>query len=187
MQGLTYFAGMMVLFAAMIFGQSSPSTPSSDPSNSSSSSAQSQDGISNPDRPAQAQTNSGATKSQEGTAQPDTTVRDQQNSTTSTAGANGESNTPPSSSNMGTSSNSNKKMEGTEQEPSTQPKDKAPRNGNSVDQQPNSSSSPNSAPPQAFLIEGPAARAVSTHTPDPGTCMNPAALQDGQAGTNPPC
>jgi hypothetical protein len=29
----------------------------------------------------------------------------------------------------------------------------------------------------------PGARAMATHTPDPGTCMNPASLQNGQDAT----
>lgn len=49
----------------------------------------------------------------------------------------------------------------------------------------------NSAAPHAALTQGPAARAAATHTPDPGTCMNPDALQTTENGvqtnTGSPC
>jgi len=37
----------------------------------------------------------------------------------------------------------------------------------------------------AYMNQTPAQRAAATHTPDPGTCMNPAALQTGEGGTPP--
>ncbi len=180
MTGLTYFAALAVLFAAMIFGQSSTSNPSSDPSNSSKS-AQTQSSTNTDQSGQNSHTTKGAkTPGQESqSGVPDTTVRDQQRSTTSTTGASGQNNQPPSTSTMGTSSTGSDKMEGTEQEPSTQPQLNTP-----ADQQPNSSTNPSSTP-QAYLIQTPAARAVATHTPDPGTCMNPAALQTASDGSQP--
>jgi len=53
------------------------------------------------------------------------------------------------------------------------------------DQQPSSSTSGSSPQAQAYLTQTPAARAVATHTPDPGTCMNPAALQAAENGNQP--
>jgi len=59
-----------------------------------------------------------------------------------------------------------------------------PLTGTATDQQPNPSTNPSSPSPAAVLLQVPAARAAATHTPDPGTCMNPAALQTGR-GTQP--
>ena len=65
--------------------------------------------------------------------------------------------------------------------------------GQSVTQPSTSTGSISATPdsPHTALTPGPAARAAATHTPDPGTCMNPVALETGQNGgeTNPasPC
>ena len=70
------------------------------------------------------------------------------------------------------------------------PQQTAPQNTPSPDQQPNPSTQPDATTPHAALLQTPAARAVATHTPDPGTCMNPASLQtsgDGTAVAPPPC
>ena len=97
---------------------------------------------------------------------PDTTIRDQQHSTTSSTGASAQNNNAPSPASRGTSSNP--------------PEATVPSN-----------TSPSSPPPQASLTQTPAARAAATHTPDPGTCMNPAALEPGANGAPrrpvPPC
>jgi len=173
MQGLTFFATAMVLFAAMIFGQSAPSTPS-DPSNSSKSSAQSQNQT-NSDSSGRAATDRNRSRMhdrQSNNGVPDTTVRDQQRSTTSTTGVSGPSDTQPSTSTMGTSG---KTPAAKEPSTTTPPSD----------QQPNSSTSPSPLEPQAALKQTPATRAAATHTPDPGTCMNPAAVQTAENG-NPP-
>ncbi|MGA7459677.1 MAG: hypothetical protein WBW69_05595 [Candidatus Korobacteraceae bacterium] len=149
MRGLTYFAAMMALFAAMIFAQSSTSA-SSDQSNSSQSSAQSQDQT-NSDASGHSSRDKNASRMHDHHADnsaPDTTVR-----------------TPATN------------------EPSTMTRPS--------DQQPNSSTSSSSPQAQAYLMQTPAARAVATHTPDPGTCMNPAALQaaenSNQPRPGPPC
>jgi spore germination protein GerM len=136
MRGLTYFAAMMALFAAMIFAQSSTSTPS-DQSSSSQSSAQSQN-----------QTNS------------DTSSRDKNRSRMHDHHAD-------------TSAPTVRSPAASEPSTMTRPSD----------QQPSSSTSQTSS--QAYLAQTPAARAVATHTPDPGTCMNPAALQAAENGNQP--
>jgi len=173
MQGLTFFATAMVLFAAMIFGQS-PTTPPSDQSNSSQSSAQSQNQTNSDTgkHPSRDANGSRMHDRRPENSPPDSTVRDQQPSTTSTTGASGQSNTQPSTSTMGTSGRTP-----AAHEPSTT----APPS----DQQPNSSASPSSPQPQAYLMQTPGARAAATHTPDPGTCMNPAALQAAESGNQP--
>jgi hypothetical protein len=128
MKGLTYFAALMALFAAMILAQSSSSTPSGQ-SNSSQSAAQSQNG--------------------------------------STASSGRHTNKPRMQDRASDATASSNPIR---------------------DQQPASSTTPSS--PQ-LLTQTPAARAAATHTPDPGTCMNPAALEPTPAGTpphhGPPC
>jgi len=173
MKGLTYFAAMMALFAAMIFAQSSTSTPS-DQSNSAKPAAQSQDTRTNDTSQRTSRSTNGGRMhdrpADNGT--PDTTVRDQQGSTTSTTGASGQNNAQPSPSTMGTTGRTPAAKE---------PSSTAPP----ADQQPNSSSSPSSPQPRAYLTQTPATRAAATHTPDPGTCMNPAALQAAENGNQP--
>jgi cytoskeletal protein RodZ len=129
MKGLTYFAAMMALFAAMILAQSSTQTPS-DQSNSSKPSAPLQNETNNDNSKRTSRDSNGSRMHDHhpGNSVPDPTVRGQQ---------------------------------------------------------PNSSSSPSSPQPQAYPTQTPAARAAATHTPDPGTCMNPAALQAAENG-NPP-
>lgn len=173
MRGLTYFAALMALFAAMIFAQSSSSTPS-DQSNSSKPSAQSQNDA-NSDTLGRTSRDKNGSRMHDHHADnsaPDTTVRDQQHSTTSTTGVSGQSNPQTSTSTMGTTG----RTAGANEPSATTPPS---------DQQPNSSTSPSSPRPQAYLMQTPAARAVATHTPDPGTCMNPAALQTTESGVQP--
>jgi hypothetical protein len=138
MKGLTYFAALMALFAAMIFAQSSTSTPSSK------SSAQSQ-AQTNSDTSRHGSRDANGSRMHDHPAEavaPDTTVR-----------------TPAAN------------------EPSTMTRPSDP--------QPSSSISRSSPQSQAYLTQTPAARAVATHTPDPGTCMNPAALQAAENGNQP--
>jgi hypothetical protein len=61
----------------------------------------------------------------------------------------------------------------------------SPQTGSTTDQQPNSSSSPTTPTPHLVMNQTPAGRALTTHTPDPGTCMNPVALQTGQYPASP--
>ena len=190
MTKMLYLAAMALLGLGMTMAQST--TPTSDPSNSSKP-AQTQNG---------AASNSGAADSSQTTGKPsarhqhqanrrqdkvpDPTVRDQQSSTTSTTGASGQNSGTPSTSNMGTA--------GSNPEPENTP----PANrtgeqpgGEPTDQQPNSSSPPSQ--PHLVMNSTPGARAAATHSPDPGTCMNPASLQTSEAGgttmpsSNPNC
>lgn len=143
MKGLTYFAAAMALFAAMIFAQSSTSTPG-DQSNSSKSSAQSQDQTNN-DTPRHGARDTNGSRMHDhhaDTVAPDTTGR-----------------TPAAN----------------------EPRSAAPL----ATQQPNFPTRPTAPQSQAYLTQTPAARAVATHTPDPGTCMNPAALQAAENGNQP--
>ena len=117
MKGLTYFAAMAVLAAALIFAQSA--TPSSDTGKPT---AQSQNDVTHTVALNQNSGHSGASK---------------------------------------------------------------PQRGPSPDQQAIPLSNPSSAPPQPYVDQTPAVRSVATHTPDPGTCMNPAALQTAEDGSQP--
>jgi hypothetical protein len=191
MNRLALLTAMALLGIGLTLAQNTQSTkPLSDQSNSSNQSTQPQS--SEPATPGKDQ-NAGAMPSHQAGQQgkgdpahsglPDTTVRDQQNSTTSTTGAAGQDNTPPSPSTMGTSGST----PGASEPPQQQT---APQNTPSPDQQPNPSTQPDATTPHAALLQTPAARAVATHTPDPGTCMNPASLQtsgDGTAVAPPPC
>ncbi len=183
MTKLVYLAAMALLGLGLTMAQTS--TPASDPSNSSKP-TQTQNG---------AESNSGAADSSQTTGKPsarhqhqanrrqdkvpDPTVRDQQSSTTSTTGASGQNNGTPSTSNRGTT--------GTNPEPENTPP--ANRTGEQpgaepTDQQPNSSSPPSQ--PHLVMNSSPGARAAATHSPDPGTCMNPAALDAGANGATLP-
>jgi hypothetical protein len=142
MRGLTYFAAVMALFAAMIFAQSSTSAASGQ-SNSNNSSAQSQSQT-NSDTPRHGSRDTNGSRMHDHHAEaiaPDTTGR--------TASTN-------------------------------EPRSTAP-----PVQQPNFPTRPTAPQSQAYLTQTPAARAVATHTPDPGTCMNPAALQAAENGSQP--
>jgi hypothetical protein len=181
MDRLAYLAAMALLGIGLTMAQNTNSNPSSDPSNSSNHSVQ-----------AQSSTSAGAGEqlpskgsrhyrtAADSQADVPNTVQDQQNSTTSTTGVSGQTHHQPSSA-MSTPDSA---AQGNQR--STVPQNDAP-----VDQQPNSSNSPGSNPPHAALTQGPVARAAATHTPDPGTCMNPAALQpaqaNGQTTTSSPC
>lgn len=176
MTKLAYLAAMALLGLGLTAAQNS-----STPSDSSNSSKPSQNGAatgtSKSGVPDQAPT--GNKKSRRQTGLPDTTVRDHPSSTPSTTGASGQSDTQPSNSTMGTSGST----PGTD---NPQPSDNGastPQSGSPTDQQPNSSSSP-IAPNSHLMNKTPGARAMATHTPDPGTCMNPA-VQTGQYPSQP--
>ena len=183
---LALLTAMALLGIGLLLAQNTQSTkPLSDQSNSSNASTQQQS--SEPTTPNKEQ-QSGALPNHEAGQQgkgdpahqglPDTTVRDEQKSTTSTTGAAGQDNNQPSPSTMGTTGST----PGASEPPQTQT---APQNATPPDQQPNPSTQPDAATPHAQLMQTPAARAVATHTPDPGTCMNPAALQTSADGTQP--
>lgn len=175
MKKLGYLGAMAILGSGLTMAQSA-STPS-DPSNSTKS-AQTGTPTANgtPNSGVSDQTAPGKPNRRQPGKVRDTTVRDQQSSTTSTTGASGQSDSRPSSSTVGTAGST----PGTE---NSTPADNGSSNlqsGTSTDQQPNSSSNPSTPTPHLVMNETPAARAVATHTPDPGTCMNPAAVQTGQ-------
>jgi hypothetical protein len=181
---LVYLAAMALLGLGLTMAQSG--TPASDASNSS--------------KPAQAQTGTASSSGTQDSGQhagkaagkrkqradqpqnkiPDPTVQDQQSSTTSTTGAAGDNNSTAPSSSMGTT--------GSNPEPeSTTPADGKgqQRNGNSKDQEPNSTR-PMNPQPHLVMNSAPAARAAATHSPDPGTCMNPVALPSGASASHDP-
>jgi len=139
MKGLTYFAAVMALFAAMIFAQSSTSAPGGQ-SNSNNSVAQSPSQTNNATPRHASRDTNGARMHDHHAGAPDMTGR-----------------TPSAN----------------------EPRSTAPP----PDQQPNFPTRPTQS--QAYLTQTPAARAVATHTPDPGTCMNPAALQATDSGSQP--
>jgi hypothetical protein len=178
MTKLFYLAAMALLGLGLTMAQNT--TPASDSSNSSrpnqaqSSTANDSTTTSHSDSKVPARNHRQSDRTDQRV--PNTTVQDQQSSTTSTTGASGQNNTTPSTSTMGTTGST--------------PDDEHPapiRNGTSTDQQPNSSSSPTPTP-HAMLNATPATRAMATHSPDPGTCMNPVALQTGAAPPpNPNC
>lgn len=179
MTKLAYLTAMALLGIGMTLAQSAQSTkPSSDQSNSSTASGQVQSGSSSTDevQPAPHRHHRKGEPSQSNV--PDTTVRDQQSSTTSTTGAAGQDNSQAPTSKMGTTGNTPAAGE-------RAPEDKrqtVPQNASPTDQQPNTTSSPSAPSPQARLLQTPGARAAATHTPDAGTCMNPAALEVPQNG-----
>ena len=189
MNRLALLTAMALLGIGLLLAQNTQSTkPLSDQSNSSNASSQpqsSEPATSSKDRQSGAMPNHQAGQQGKGDPAhqglPDAAVRDEQNSTTSTTGAAGQNNTPPSSSTMGTTGST----PGASEPPQTQT---APQSTTPPDQQPNPSSQPEPTP-HAQLMQTPAARAVATHTPDPGTCMNPAALPSSADGTPaaPPC
>jgi FtsZ-interacting cell division protein ZipA len=182
MNRLAYLAAMALLGIGLTLAQNTK--PSSDPSNSSNTSSQPQSDNSAPQASGKDQIDAGSAKRhRNGSASskdavPDPTIHDQQGSTTSTTDPSGQSNRQPSTSTMGTAGSTPGTPE--QKQPATMP-----QNGTPPDQQPNSSTGPDTATPHAALLQTPAARAVSTHTPDPGTCMNPAALQTAADGTQP--
>lgn len=177
MTKLLYLAAMAFLGLGLTIAQNT--SPATDSSNSS--------------KPPQAQSGSAATSSnpaeqnahpkgrhhsQQGV--PDTTVQDQQGSTTSATDPSGQDRRRSSTSKMGTTGSTpepESTAPQTDRRPQTE-RQSTPQNGTPTDQQPNSSSSP-TTPPQMTMNQTPGARAMATHTPDPGTCMNPASLQAG--------
>ncbi len=183
MKRLAYLAAMVLLGIGLTLAQNAQNTkPSSDQSNSSDPSAQAQSGRTSNDQTSGNMPSHHRPKGQASrSAVPDATIHDQQSSTTSTTGPGGQNNTQPSTSTMGTTGST----PGADQVRPDNNGATMPQTANPPDQQPNSTSSPDSAPPHAYLLQTPAARAVSTHTPDPGTCMNPAALQTNADGSQP--
>ena len=200
MTRLALLTAMALLGIGLLLAQNTSSTkPLSDQSNSSNASAQSQS--SEPTTPSKDEQSGTLPNHQAGRqgkgnpeheALPNTAVQDEQNSTTTTTGAAGQNNTPATPSTMGTTGNtpgaSEPPQQNTAAPGATEPKP-APPSTSSPDQQPNPSTQPDATTPHAELMQTPAARAMATHTPDPGTCMNPAALQTGADGTPaaPPC
>ena len=187
MNRLALLTAMALLGLGFTLAQNTQSTkPLSDQSNSSNVSPQSQSSAPTTrgkDEGAGALPNHREQQSDKSqTRVPDPTVEDRQSSTPSTTGAAGQDNNPPSRSTMGTTGSTSGASEPTQ--PQTRP-----QTGASPDQQPNPSTQPDATAPHAELLQTPAARAVATHTPDPGTCMNPAALQTSGDGTAapPPC
>jgi hypothetical protein len=181
MKKLVYLAAMAILGLGLTMAQNA-STPS-DPSNSSKSAQTGTPAVNaTPNSGAPDQTAPAKNGHRQQGNVPDTTVRDQQGSTTSTTGASGQSDSRPSNSTMGTTGST----PGTENSTPPDNGSSDPQTGTTTDQQPNSSSSPTTPTPHLVMNQTPAARAVATHTPDPGTCMNPAAVQTGQYPTPPP-
>ena len=186
MKRMIYLTAMALLGIGLTLAQNTK--PSSDPSNSSNTSSQAQSATSTPDSNEKA-SDAGPSAHRHRdqgepstSAVPDPTVRDQQSSTISTPDAARQNNNQPSP--MGTTGRSPATSD-----QMSEPKKPAtfPQNGTPPDQQRDSSTGPDAASPHAEFT--PPARAVSTHTPDPGTCMNPAALQtsaDGSESSNAP-
>jgi len=179
MNTVAYLTTMALLGIGLNLAQQN-AKPSSDPSNFSNASAQEQSGPSTAGASEQAP--SGAPnhhhRDRKQSSVPDATVRDQQSSTTSTTGISGQDNAQPSTSTMGTTGST---PGSSDQPPQGNTGAATPQTGTPPDQQPNFSPTP-----QATLIQGPAARAVATHSPDPGTCMDPAALEIAHASDQPP-
>ena len=180
MTKLLYLAAMALLGLGLTMAQNS--SPPSDASNSSHSAQTQQNttpGTANSQNsteynPSQSQQRgAGHHRQQKGV--PDTTIHDQQGSTTSTTGPAGENNTASPNSRMGTT--------GSTPTPDTEPANpgaSTPQGGTPTDQQPNASSPPSTQNPHLVMKDTPGARAMATHTPDPGTCMNPVAVDSGQ-------
>jgi hypothetical protein len=185
MKRLAYLTAMALLGIGLTLAQNTQNTkPSSDPSNSSNNANQAQSATSQTgDNSATAPgANRRHKQKPSQSAVPDPTVRDQQSSTNSANDASGQKSNQASPSTMGTTGSTPAPEE---KQPAT-----IPQNGTSPDQQPNSTTGPDTATPRAQLLPTPAARAAATHTPDPGTCMNPAAMEvsaDGSQAVAPPC
>jgi hypothetical protein len=172
MDRLAYLAAMALLGIGLTMAQNSKPNPAPGNSSNSSVQAQSSTSTSSEQPPAKVPRHHQTTADSQSNV-PDTTVQDQQGSaTSSTTGTSGSATAPDSTDQANKSA--------------TIPQNSAP-----VDQQPNSLTGPSPAAPHTALTQGPAARAAATHTPDPGTCMNPAALQagevNGQTNTSSPC
>lgn len=185
MTKLFYLAAVGLLGLGLTMAQST--SPASDPSNSS---QQTQTQNATHRKGASAKPGRTGDDSQSRDKQgsqnsvPDTTIRDQQSATSSKTGAEqNNNNEQPATSNMGTTGST----PGAENPAAEDRRGSEPQSGSSTDQQPNSSSSPGTSTPHNMAMNGtPAARAMATHTPDPGTCMNPASLATGQdAGAAP--
>jgi hypothetical protein len=186
MTKLFYLAAMALLGLGLTVAQST--SPASDSSNSSQQ-TQTQNTTDNkgtsskPGRKDHTTQSKDKQNSQESV--PDTTIRDQQSSPPSTSGASGQNNTneQPATRNMGTTGST----PGVENPAPEDRRGAEPQSGSSTDQQPNSSSNPEGSTPHNMAMNTtPAARAMASHTPDPGTCMNPASLATGQDGSAAP-
>jgi len=183
MDRLVYLTAMALLGIGLTVGQNT--RPSSDPSNSSNPSAQTQRPEAGNDTANQSSANSVHRRPQKGARSqsevPSPTIRDQQNSTTSTTGVTGRE-AEPAPSTMGTTGGT----PGTaDQNVRGNGNAVTPQNGTPTEQQPNATTNPGPTPRHAELMQTPASRAVATHTPDPGTCMNPAAIESGQSSGPP--
>jgi hypothetical protein len=178
MNRLAYLTVMALLGIGLTMAQSTK--PNSDPSNSSNSSTQSQGSTSttgdSEQAPARTPRHHRTADAQSNV--PDTTVQDRQNSATSTTGVSGQNENQPSTSTMGTTGSSAAAPDSSQRGNTGAT---IPQNATPPDQQPNSTTDPHSPQPQAALTPGPEARAVATHTPDPGTCMSPNAVETAQS------
>ncbi len=190
MKRLAYLTAMALLGIGLTLAQNTTQStkPSSDPSNSSNNASQAQSDNSTTqrsekdqiDKPGAKQHGSGESSKD---AVPNPTINDQQSNASSASDASGQKTGQPSPSTMGTTGSTPPAQD--DKQPPAEPANATP-----PDQQPNSSTGPGTASPHAELLQTPAARAVATHTPDPGTCMNPAALESSADGTQPaaaPC
>jgi hypothetical protein len=199
MKKFAYLASLLMLGSGLMVAQTAK--PESDSSNATQAQPQSKRTTSPAKTPGSSGSNSGAASGSDRTspdstaAPPDTTVRDQQSSTTDTTGTTRDSATQPQST-MGTTGNTPATKD---QNPPKKHEGTLPSDGNGsapVDQQRNSSSSPSpqarratpdDAPlPTSSIVGDAVARTAfmttapqrAPHTPDPGTQMNPQALQN---------
>jgi hypothetical protein len=178
MTKLFYLAAMALLGLGLTMAQNA--SPASDPSNSSqqtpAQNTTDNKGVSS--KAGRAGRNSQSTdKPRSQDSVPDTTIRDQQNGATSTPGTSGQNNEQPATPSMGTTGST----PGAENPAPEDRRSAEPQGGSSTDQQPNSSSSPSTSTPHNMAMNTtPGARAMATHAPDPGTCMNPASLGTAQ-------
>jgi hypothetical protein len=185
MKRLAYLTAMALLGIGLTLAQNTQSTkPSSDPSNSSNNTNQAQSDNATPQQGEKDQIDAPSAKrrgSSESSkdAVPNPTVQDQQNDSNSAGDASGQKTNQPSPSTMGTTGSTPPSADD-KQPPASEPGATPP-----PDQQPNSSTGPGTVSPHAALMQTPMARAVATHTPDPGTCMNPEALETTADGTQP--
>ena len=187
MKRMIYLTAMALLGIGLTVAQNPQSTrPSSDPSNSSNPSNQAQSDTSVPQHGETDQIDTpnakrhGSGESSPG-AVPNPAIQDQQNGSNSAGDASGQNNGQPSPSTMGTTGSTPPTQD--DKQPAATPQDGTP-----PDQQPDSSTG--AASPHAELLPAPAARAVATHTPDPGTCMNPASVEttaDASGSVAAPC
>jgi len=176
MKRFGYLATLTILASGMMLAQTT--APSSDTSNSSNPAAQAQNQQDNGTAQPKTGANTGSSTTAPNPAMPSTTINDQQSSTTSTTGVTEQNPEQPSSTIGTTGSTPPSPPQSNPENPSPS----VPQTSTSPDQQPNASSSPAVNPPQATTSSGTSgqtngARAGATHTPDPGSRMNPKAVQ----------